>query len=762
MCALCKENGMNLFKTHGEISWSSLLFAILAIGALLLSTLLTLPDWAVAEELADLDLAAGLRGAALDVFIRFNPTNPSVMPGDVFAVEIQIAAGSQPLDGAEVHIDYDPLHLQVVDAAGNPASTIVGGSALDVPIQNWANNALGQIDYAAGTFGAPPSGTFVLATIRFRALTGTGAGSTPLTFVSRGGSPTSATYAGESVLTGVQNGSVTIAGDTGTVTPTATTGVATPTRTLTPSPTGGFPPIVFVDLDPLSRSVSMGAIFTMDIRVLAGSQPVDGVEVHLNFDPLYLQVVDGAGNPASEIEAGVGLDLSILNRVNNARGEIDFAAGTLGTPPSGRFVVATVRFQALWGTGGASIPVTFVTRGGSPTDVTHGGESVLAAAIDGSVTITGQTPPATPTRTQTATATQPPPGTPTLTPATSPTATGTPAGTRERLVFQKELFPAISYTAVEDTYLNLWAPNKAHGDEGILMLRSDGAHRLLLKFDVSQYIPPGAPVVDAKLYFWMYDSSSLDFTDADVYRVNRHWDEGTATWNQPWGAPGCEEMPADREGMSGSQVRLREPGQWVGCDVTALVQDWVSGSRSNEGVLVLPLPGQGHRVMYLRSSDWHTKDQRPKLEVEFIRLPPTPTPTITPTPTVSPMPSPTPTVTPLPGRIEGRVWYDVNGNATIDPGEPGLAGATLRLYDYRHMHPHPPLRPPVVTGPDGGFEFASVAPGSYVLVETNPPGYTSRTSDVLSIVVAKGSTSYANFGDQRIGALLPVVQHNLP
>ena len=108
------------------------------------------------------------------------------------------------------------------------------------------------------------------------------------------------------------------------------------------------------------------------------------------------------------------------------------------------------------------------------------------------------------------------------------------------------------------------------------------------------------------------------------------------------------------------------------------------------------------------------------------------------------------------------MWYDKNGNAVIDAGEPGLAGATIRLYDFGHLYPDPPLRPAVVTGADGAFQFENLSPGSYVVAETNPPGYVSRTGDVLSVLVVSGLPSYANFGDQRIGALLPVVLCSRP
>jgi len=146
---------------------------------------------------------------------------------------------------------------------------------------------------------------------------------------------------------------------------------------------------VYVDLNPSSASVSRNEVFAIEIRIIAGSQPVDGAEVHIDFDSTYLQVVDGSGNPVTQIENSGILNLVIQNNVDNPAGHIDFAAGKLfGDLPSGTFVLATIRFKALASTGGGSTPLAFVTRGGSPTNVTYQGSSVLGGTTDGSVTIT--------------------------------------------------------------------------------------------------------------------------------------------------------------------------------------------------------------------------------------------------------------------------------------------------------------------------------------------------------------------------------------
>ncbi len=149
---------------------------------------------------------------------------------------------------------------------------------------------------------------------------------------------------------------------------------------------------VLLDLYPSSTAVSVDQIFAVDVRIVAGTQPVDGAEIHIDFDPAHLRVVDAQGNPATEIEPGTALDVILITegQVDNAQGHINYAAGTFsGSPPSGTFVLATVRFKALANTGGLATPLTFVARGGSPTDVVYQTASVLAGSSGGSVTIGG-------------------------------------------------------------------------------------------------------------------------------------------------------------------------------------------------------------------------------------------------------------------------------------------------------------------------------------------------------------------------------------
>jgi hypothetical protein len=209
----------------------------------------------------------------------------------------------------------------------------------------------------------------------------------------------------------------------------------------------------------------------------------------------------------------------------------------------------------------------------------------------------------------------------------------------ESLTFQQGLLPGPSYAGVQDTYLNLWADNATHYTDLAIVLRSDGAQRPLLRFDLSQHIPAGSDIVQATLYLWVYYANPYSTViDASAHRVFTPWAETTATWNDPWTLPGCGE-PTDRETVGTDEATLREPGLWVSWDVTTAAEAWALDPGANQGVLIVCPPGQAQRRAQFRSSEYSDLEQRPKLVVQYhssAEPTQTATPTITPTPTTEP------------------------------------------------------------------------------------------------------------------------------
>ncbi|HEY65452.1 MAG TPA: hypothetical protein G4O02_12875, partial [Caldilineae bacterium] len=132
---------------------------------------------------------------------------------------------------------------------------------------------------------------------------------------------------------------------------------------------------VSLRLVPSSTDASIGDVVSIDVMADAGTQPVDAVALHLDFDPAVLEVVDAAGAPATEVEPSMALPAVLLNSVDPARGWVDLMVSSLGgSPASGQFLVARLRFKVL---AAESTWVRFSFSDWRPTDVTYQGDSVL-------------------------------------------------------------------------------------------------------------------------------------------------------------------------------------------------------------------------------------------------------------------------------------------------------------------------------------------------------------------------------------------------
>jgi uncharacterized repeat protein (TIGR01451 family) len=79
-----------------------------------------------------------------------------------------------------------------------------------------------------------------------------------------------------------------------------------------------------------------------------------------------------------------------------------------------------------------------------------------------------------------------------------------------------------------------------------------------------------------------------------------------------------------------------------------------------------------------------------------------------------------------PGAICGFVWVDTNKNGQIDAGEVGRGGVPLTLTGTTGLGAN--IAPgTTTTGGDGSYCFTGVAPGTYGVAVTVPPGFTNTT-----------------------------------
>ncbi len=201
--------------------------------------------------------------------------------------------------------------------------------------------------------------------------------------------------------------------------PTATrTPTDTPTATSTPGPTG-------VRLQPVTQSVVVGQVFTVDV-VVDNVSNLGAYDFTLGFHPSVLSLVDVDNGP---FLGSTGRSVQCLPPQLEPD-SIRFHCVTLGAQPpgpNGSGVLSTVTFQAV-GTGTSFLDlggVVLLTPSGARIDV----ESVVDGSVSASIGPT-PTPGFTPTPTSTppggATNTPTPVGSPTPTPTLEPGITPTP------------------------------------------------------------------------------------------------------------------------------------------------------------------------------------------------------------------------------------------------------------------------------------------------------------------------------------------------
>lgn len=109
---------------------------------------------------------------AAEVTLRLEPASSAVAQDTVFRVNVVLSSQFLPVESAYVIVRFDPAVLQVVDASGQPADSIIPGDALPILLRAQVNNTAGTILFdARAPYSQPaPRGDIVLFTVRFRAV----------------------------------------------------------------------------------------------------------------------------------------------------------------------------------------------------------------------------------------------------------------------------------------------------------------------------------------------------------------------------------------------------------------------------------------------------------------------------------------------------------------------------------------------------------------------------------------------------------------
>ncbi len=202
-----------------------------------------------------------------------------------------------------------------------------------------------------------------------------------------------------------------------------------------------------------------------------------------------------------------------------------------------------------------------------------------------------------------------------------------------------------TFQATQDADIHSGASTFNDGADSYMRVGSDsyfGNERALLKFDLSE-IPAGSRIEWAtlSLYYAMPGATgSEEDMNLSVHRLTKDWQEMAVTWAN---------MGSSSDAQVYAEINL--PGgygatdKWYEWDVTALVQEWVSGARPNYGLAVHGKEGPPPAYRYFTTKEMG-QGYEAKLEVSWEPPTPTPTCTLTPSRTLTPTRTLTPSLTP--------------------------------------------------------------------------------------------------------------------
>jgi hypothetical protein len=142
-----------------------------------------------------------------------------------------------------------------------------------------------------------------------------------------------------------------------------------------------------------------------------------------------------------------------------------------------------------------------------------------------------------------------------------------------------------------------------HGSEFQLQANASSIdQRILLEFAGVGAISPTATITSAALELYRFEGFSDTGITLDAHRILSSWVE-TATYStQP------------TYGSSAESSALVTTNGWYSWDLTSLVQSWVNGSVTNNGVAIYDHGSSFYQRFY--SSDANT-DLRPRLTIEY-------------------------------------------------------------------------------------------------------------------------------------------------
>lgn len=176
--------------------------------------------------------------------------------------------------------------------------------------------------------------------------------------------------------------------------------------------------------------------------------------------------------------------------------------------------------------------------------------------------------------------------------------------------------PFVQIPPTDNIYISQFFPNKNFGKLTTLLtgkyLKSNDAYRSLLKFDLSNVIPPENIILCAALNLFIYrkdkSSTQLSPQTVNVYTNTSSFSQNTVTWNN---AP---ELNPTHYSIN---IEDKDINNFISIDITSIVISWFHNIISNNGITLVGVDNTVDSIIGYRATEWSSSDQRPFLSIEY-------------------------------------------------------------------------------------------------------------------------------------------------
>ena len=203
---------------------------------------------------------------------------------------------------------------------------------------------------------------------------------------------------------------------------------------------------------------------------------------------------------------------------------------------------------------------------------------------------------------------------------------------RSRVVLQNGLSPTAEYTGINTDQISQYRDSMKKTDVGVQfgvkVGSSGGVHRILVRFDGLEAAMGKARVRKAVLEFYQIESPQSAGSQLALFRIKKPWVPDAGTWmsfdsgkNADWTIAGCS-GDADVESKDEAKMTIdTKKNVWRSFDVTAYVQEVLSGRLQNLGLLMRVINGEPeHQVRFYPETDIDAakdKTLRPRLILDI-------------------------------------------------------------------------------------------------------------------------------------------------